>query len=52
MYMYHMLFVAMETILVGYYEFRTYQNVCTCTYKLGWCSVNTLARMLNHTEGR
>ena len=36
-----MILVAMETILVGNYEFFNYQNVCI--YKLGWCSVNTLA---------
>ena len=40
-----MILVAMETILAGNYEFLSYQNVCI--YKLGWRSVNTLARVLN-----
>ena len=40
-----MILVAMEIILVGYYEILSYQNVCI--YKLGWSSVNTLATVLN-----
>ena len=39
-----MLLVAMETILVGNYEFFSYQNVCI--YKMAWCSINT-AKVLN-----
>ena len=33
-------------ILVGYYEFLSYQNVCI--YKMAWHSVNTVPRVLNH----
>ena len=40
-----MILVAMETILLGNYEFLNYQNVCI--YKLGWRSINTRARVLN-----
>ena len=40
-----MIVVAIETILAGNYEFLIYQNVCI--YKLGWSSVNTLARVFN-----
>ena len=39
-----MIVVAMETNLVVNYEFLSYQNVCIS--KLGWRSVNTLARVV------
>ena len=42
----HMIVVAMDIILAGNDDFLSYQNVCI--YKLGWCSVNTLARVWNH----
>ena len=41
-----MILVAMDIILAGNYDFLGDQNVCI--YKPGWCSVNTLARVLNH----
>ena len=41
-----MIFVAMETILAGNYEFLSYQNVCI--YKMAGHSVNTTARVLNN----
>ena len=41
----HVILVAMETILVGSYEFLSCQNVCI--YKLDKRSINTLARVLN-----
>ena len=41
----HVILVAMTTILTGNYEFLSDQNVCIC--KLGWHSINTLARVLN-----
>ena len=40
-----MILVAVETILMGNYEFLSYKNMCI--YKLGWCSISTLARVLN-----
>ena len=42
----HVILVTMETILVGNYEFLSYQNVCI--YKMAWCNANTIARVLNH----
>ena len=36
-----MILVAMESTLVGNYEFLNYQNVCI--YKMTLCSVNTMA---------
>ena len=41
-----MILVAMDIILAGKYDFLSYQNVCI--HKLGWNSVNTLVRVLNH----
>ena len=41
-----MILVSMDIILVGNYDFLSYQNVCI--YKLGWRRINTLARGLNH----
>jgi len=34
------IFVAMVTILVGKYEFLSYQN--TCSYKMAWRRLNTM----------
>ena len=36
----------MSNILAGNYEFLIYQN--GCLYKMAWCSINTIARMLSH----
>ena len=41
----HMILVAMEIILAGNCEFRSYQNVCI--YNMDWCNGNTIARVLN-----
>ena len=41
-----MILVAMKTIMVGNYEFVSYQHVCI--YKMAWGSVNIIARVLNH----
>ena len=41
-----LIFVAMETILAGNYEFLIYQNICI--YKMAWRSMNITARVLNH----
>ena len=40
-----MILVAMESILVGYCEVLSYQNVCS--YKLGWHSINMLDIVLS-----
>ena len=42
----HMMLVAMDIMLAVNYDFFSYHNVCI--YKLGWCSVNTISRVLNH----
>ena len=41
-----MIFVAMDTILAGHYVFLSYLNVSI--YEMVWCSVNTIAKVLNH----
>ena len=38
-----MIFITIETILTGNYDFLSYQNVCM--YKMAWHSVS---RALNH----